>query len=140
MGWADFWKWFWRVLGVAALLFMIFITALFWTAWRASPFKAAADGKPLESGIDMIAIQIDILSLIIAVMGIGLAVMSIIGYQSIKAGAEAAAIKTASAKADEIATRAVALHMQNIPGTDGVTQPSIEPDDVLELTEEEKGE
>lgn len=136
----EFWKWFWRVLGVVALLFMIFISVLFWTAWKASSFKPIANGEPIQSGIDVISIQLDILSLVVAVVGIALAVMGFIGYQAIKSGAEAAAIKAAEAKADEIATSAVALHMQNIRGTDGGAQPPVEPGDVTELTSEEKGE
>ncbi len=89
----------------------------------------------MQSGVDVIAIQLDILSLVVALVGIGLAVMSIIGYQSIKAAA--------IAKADEVATAAFALHMESKdkPGTGGThPQPPIEPGDVTELTEEEKGD
>lgn len=133
------WTYFWRVLGIAAFVFMIFIGTLFWSAWRASPFKPTANGAPLPSGIDVISIQLDILSLIVGVVGIALAVMSIIGYQAIKAAAESAAIEAATAKADEVATAAVALHMQNIQGTDSGTQPPVEPADITEITEEEEG-
>lgn len=133
MGQLDFWKWFWRALGLVALAFMLIVTVLFWSAWKASSFQPIANGQPVSSGIDVIAIQLDILSLVIAVVGIGLAVMSFIGYQSIKAAA--------IAKADEVATAAFALHMaqRDKTGTDGGTQPPIEPDDLVELTEEEKG-
>lgn len=134
MGQFDFWKWFWRALGLVALAFMLVMTVLFWSAWRASSFQPIANSQPVSSGIDVIAIQLDILSLVIAVVGIGLAVMSFIGYQSIKAAA--------IAKADEVATAAFALHMEkrDKAGTDGGTQPPIEPADVTELTEEEEGE
>ena len=134
MGQFDFWKWFWRGLGVVGLIFMIAIIGLFWTAWRSSPFEPSANGQAVASGIDVIAIQLDILSLVIAVVGIGLAVMSIIGYQAIKAAA--------IAKADEVATAAFALHMskRDKSGTDGGTQLPVEPGDLIELTEEEKGE
>lgn len=138
MGQFDFWKWFWRALGVMALAFMLITTVIFWTAWRASPFVPAANGQVVENGIDIIAIQLDILSLVIAVVGIGLAVMSIIGYQAIKAAA--------IAKADEVATAALALHIEKQDkagtsnGTDGGTQAPIEPGDLTQLTAEEKGE
>lgn len=132
MGQFDFWKWFWRGFGVVAFLFMVFCAVLFWTSWRANPLKPVSDGQALAVGIDVIAIQLDILSLIIAVMGIGLAVMGFIGYQAIKAAA--------IARADEVATAAFALHMEKYKsGTDGGTQPPIEPGDVTELTDE-KGE
>lgn len=134
------WTYFWRTLGVVAFIFMAITGALFWSAWRASPFVPASNGAPLPSGIDVISIQLDILSLIIGVVGVALAVMSIIGYQSIKAAAEAAAIQAATAKADEVATEAVALHMQNIPGTNEGTQAPVEPGVATELTADEEGE
>lgn len=115
---------------------MLFIILLFWSAWRASPFEPAANGEQLQNGIDVIAIQLDILSLIIAMLGIALAVMGFFGYQAIKAGAEA----KATAKADEVATAAIAAYMQNIGGTNTGTQPPVEPTGVTELTEDEKGE
>lgn len=132
----SFWKWFWRGVGAVAVIFMTITTALFWTAWRASPFKPSGDGKVIESGIDVIAIQLDILSLIIAVIGIGLAVMSFLGYQAIK--------DAAIARADAVATKAMALHMENIERTmrglqSGPGNTAAEPENVLELTEEEKG-
>lgn len=134
------WVYFWRFLGIVALIFMSVTTILFWTAWRASSFKPIANGEPIQSGIDVISIQLDILSLIVGVVGVALAVFGFFGYQAIKAGAEDAAIRSATAKADEVATRAVALHMQNIPGTDSGTQQPVEPEILTEITEEEKGD
>ncbi len=130
------WKWFWRGLGFLAAVFMIIILVLFWTTWRASPFEAVAQGEPLKSGVDVIAIQLDILSLIVALLGIALAVMGIFGYQAIKSGVEQKAL----AKADEVATAAVAAYMQNIGGTNAGTQPPVEPLGVVELTDDGKGE
>lgn len=135
----GFWKWFWRGLGLLTGIFMIVTTLMFWAAWKSSAFVPVANGGEIKNGIDVIAIQLDILSLVVAVAGIGLAVMGVFGYQSIKSGAEAAAREIAARKADEVATAAVALHMQNKDRTDG-TQPAVEPVDVTELTEEEKGE
>ena len=66
---------------------MTVTTLLFWSAWRASPFEAAVQGQPLQSGIDVIAIQLDILSLIIAVVAVGLGFAGFVGYQAIKDGA-----------------------------------------------------
>jgi hypothetical protein len=134
------WVWFWRALGVLAGVTMLAVLGMFWTAWRASHFVPAANGEELKSGIDVISIQLDILSLVVAVAGIGLAVMGFLGYQSIKSWAEAAAIKAATAKADEVATAAIALHMQNMPGTDGGTQQPVEPGQLTEITAEEEGE
>ena len=121
-------------MGILAGLCMIVTVALFWTAWRASPFIATADNAPLQSGIDVIAVQLDILSLIVAVVGIGLGVAGFVGYQAIKAGA----IK----RADEVATAAFALHIakKDKPGTDGGTQAPIEPENVEEITPENEKE
>jgi hypothetical protein len=127
------WVWFWRSLGILAAITMIATLVVFWTAWRASPFQPAVNGQPLPSGIDVISIQLDILSLVIAVAGIGLAVAGVVGYQAIKAAA--------IARADEVATAAIALHIarQDKTGTDSGTQAPVEPVDVVEITKEEKG-
>lgn len=129
------WKVFWRVAVGAIALSLTVLACLFWSAWRASPFKASANGAPVESGIDVIAIQLDILSLIVALVGIALTVIGVFGFQAIKAGAEAKAM----AKADEVATAAVAAYMQKLDGGKKGTQPPVEPPKVTELTEEEKG-
>lgn len=129
------WKWFWRAVAAVATVFMIVAIPLFWTAWRSSPFVAVANGQEVQSGIDVIAIQLDILSLVVAVTAIGLGVAGFVGYQAIKAGA----IK----RADEVATAAFALHMEknkSRPGTDGGTQPPIEPENVVEIKTDEKGD
>lgn len=128
------WVYFWRLLGIVALVFMIVMMLIFWTAWRSTVFVPTADGSEIKSGIDVLAIQLDILSLLIAVVSIGLAFAGVVGYQSIKAAA--------TAKADEVATAAFALHMANKDktGTDGGTQPPIEPSGVVEIkSDEEKG-
>lgn len=128
------WTYFWRALGIVALIFMTVTTVLFWTAWRSSAFTPTADGSEIKTGIDVIAIQLDILSLVVAMVSFGLAFAGFVGYQAIKD----AAIR----KADEVATAAFALHMskKDKEGTDGVTQAPVEPLAVTELTEEEKGE
>lgn len=92
------WKWFWRAVGIVAIIFMIVTTLLFWTAWRANTFKAVANGHEVKSGIDVIAIQLDILSLVMAIVAIGLGVLGIIGYQAVKSGAVKKAQKTAKAE------------------------------------------
>jgi hypothetical protein len=130
------WKYFWRAVAGISALSLTALAVMFWSAWRASPFKASAFGKPLESGIDVLAIQLDILSLIVALLGIALAVVGFFGYQAIKTGAE----QKAAAKADEVATAAVAAYMQNIGGTDKGTQSSVEPTQVTEITNDEEGD
>jgi hypothetical protein len=132
----DIWKWFWRAIGFVGLVFMIITTGLFWSAWRSSEFSASANEKPLQNGIDVIAIQLDILSLIIALLGIALAVMVFFGYQAIKAGAETKAI----AKADEVATAAIAAYIQSVGGKNVGTQLPVEPTGVTEITKDEKGD
>jgi uncharacterized membrane protein len=129
------WKFFWRLVGVVGLIFMVSMTFMFWTEWRAIAFKAGATGKPLENGIDVIAIQLDILSLIIALLGIALAVMGFFGYQAIKSGAEGKAV----AKADEVATAVVATYMQSSGKIDLGPQMPVEPVEVTEITQDEKG-
>lgn len=127
------WKWFWRGLGILAAITMLVLMTQVWVSLRTVNVAPVVNGQPLQDGLDVIAIQLDILSLIVAVVGIGLAVAGVVGYQSIKAAA--------TAKADEVATAAFALHMakKDKNGTDGSPQPSVEPGDVVELTEEEKG-
>jgi hypothetical protein len=66
---------------------MIIVGLMFWSAWRSNSFTPSSAGKRLETGIDVIAIQLDILSLIIAVVAIGLGFAGFVGYQSIRAGA-----------------------------------------------------
>lgn len=132
------WKWFWRGLGALGAITMIVMLLQAWGSLRSVAIVPVAKGQELKDGLDIIAIQLDILSLVIAVVGIGLGVAGFVGYQSIRQGAIAAA----TAKADEVATAAFALHMakKDKTGTDGATQPPIEPGDVVELTEEEKGD
>jgi hypothetical protein len=127
------WKWFWRGLGILGAIFMVSLLLQFWATMRTVNVTPVAHGQPLRDGLDIIAIQLDILSLVIAVAGIGLAVAGVIGYQAIKAAA--------IAKADEVASAAIALYLQgqDKTGTDGGTQVPIEPGDLVELTEEEKG-
>lgn len=132
----PFWKWFWRGLAGICSFSLVALALMFWSAWRASPFRASAFGRPLESGVDVIAIQLDILSLIVAMLGIALAVIGFFGYQAIKNGAE----QKAASKADEVATAAVAAYMKNIGGTDKGTQSSVEPTEVTEIINDEKGE
>jgi hypothetical protein len=57
------WKWFWRAVGLIAAIFMLISTMVFWAAWRSSVFQATANGQQVQNGFDVIAIQLDILSL-----------------------------------------------------------------------------
>lgn len=134
-----YWKWATRCLGLLVGVTMIAVLVRFWAEWRSSSLTPAANGASLPTGIDVIAIQLDILSLVVAVVGVGLGVAGFVGYQAIKSGAEAAAIKAATEKADAVATKAIALHMQNIPGTDEGTQEPVKPGDLTELNDEEEG-
>ena len=88
--------------------------------------------QPIRN-LDVIALQIDILSITIAVMGVVLAIIGFLGYQTIRAAAEAKADEVAT----EVASRAMALHMPNVPGTSAGTQAPVEPGEVTLLTTEE---
>src|SRR3546814_19850657 len=60
--------------------------------------------------MDVLSLQIDILSITMAAVGIGLGVVGLIGYQSMKDGA----LEKASRVAEKVATDAASRHMENI--------------------------
>lgn len=122
------WKWFWRGLGVLAGVFMLVTTLLFWSAWRASAFKASANGQELQSGIDVIAIQLDILSLVIAVVGIGLGFAGFVGYQSIRDSAVKRAEEAAEAEVRNIAPPLIRREMDGFKRTFGKEDPISDDD------------
>jgi hypothetical protein len=103
MGTQGNWVWLWRAFAVVGIGFMLFFGALMWAAWRASPFLPVANGQVVQSGIDVIAVQLDILSLIIAVLGVGLGVMGFFGYQAIREAAVTAAQTATKAEIELIA-------------------------------------
>jgi hypothetical protein len=126
----PFWKWFWRVLGLIAAAFMFCTTLLFWTAWRASSFKAAATGQELQNGIDVVAIQLDILSLVIAVVAVGLGVAGFVGYQAIREGAVRKAQEAAENEvrivAPPLIRREVAEFMRAFPEGDPISEIDVD--------------
>lgn len=126
------WKWFWRVIAVLAAVFMILMLFMFWTAWRASAFKTAANGQELQSGVDVIAIQLDILSLVIAVVAIGLGVAGFVGYQAIRDGAVKRAQDVAEAEVKIIAPPLIRREMEDFKRTFGKESP-ISDNDLVNL-------
>jgi len=105
----------WRCAKLGAVL-AAFVTAGFaFAIWHILPKSPIANGKPVGN-LDVISLQLDILSLTISAIGIALAVMGLFGFHALKDAAEARAEKAASAiaakKADEVATRAVAEHIE----------------------------
>jgi hypothetical protein len=84
--------------------------------WHYTPKAISAAGKPVQ--LDTLSLQIDILSLTLSALGIGLAVIGLFGYQALKEAAELRAERAASdvaaKKADEVATRAVAEHIEKL--------------------------
>lgn len=99
---------------------------LFWTAWRASSFKAAANGQGLQNGIDVVAIQLDILSLVIAVVAIGLGFAGFIGYQSIRDSAVRAARDAAESEVKNLAPPLIRREMGEFKRTLGKEDPISE--------------
>src|SRR3546814_1128317 len=79
------WRWFWRLIGLAALILSALCCFFLYTLWKASDIQAVAAGKPVGNSLDVISLQIDILSITMAAVGIGLGVVGLIGYQSMKA-------------------------------------------------------
>lgn len=98
----KFWRHAWRCLRLLGFL-SAFVAAAFAIAiWHRGPTQAMAAGKPVET-LDVISLQIDILSLTMAAIGIGLAVIALFGYQALKEAAEA----RAEAAAKEVAEREI---------------------------------
>src|SRR3546814_4394587 len=64
----------------------------------------------LVTGVQTCALPIYILSITMAAVGIGLGVVGLIGYQSMKDGA----LEQASRVAEKVATVAASRHMENI--------------------------
>lgn len=130
------WKWFWRALGVLGAITMVVKLAEAWASLRAVKVEPVAKGQALPDGLDIIAIQLDILSLIIAVASIGLGLAGFIGYQSIKSAA--------ISKADEVATNAMAAinaKKDGDEGLSGVNQPAtFDLASVIEVERKEDGD
>src|SRR3546814_3774433 len=103
------WRWFWRLIGLAALILSALCCFFLYTLWKASDIQAVAAGKPVGNSLDVISLQIDILSITMAAVGIGLGVVGLIGYQSMKDGA----LEQASRVAEKVATDAASRHMEN---------------------------
>lgn len=120
------WKWFWRGLGLIGGVFMLAMTLMFWTAWRASAFKTTANGQEIQSGIDVIAIQLDILSLIIAVVAIGLGFAGFVGYQAIRDGAVRRAQEAAETEVKNLAPPLIRREMDEFKRTFGKEDPISE--------------
>lgn len=130
----PFWTYFWRVLGVIAGVFMLVTALMFWTAWRSSQFTPTGNGLEIKSGIDVIAIQLDILSLVIAVVAIGLAVAGFIGYQTIRDGAIKKAQETAENEVGEIVPPLIRREVAEFIRTFRETNP-ISDGDLVKLVE-----
>src|SRR3546814_17524357 len=81
------WRWFWRLIGLAALILSALCCFFLYTLWKESDIQAVAAGKPVGNSLDVIYLQIDILSITMAEVGIGLGVGGVIGYESMKDGA-----------------------------------------------------
>lgn len=98
---------------------MLAMTLMFWSAWRASAFKTVANGQELQNGIDVVAIQLDILSLIIAVVAIGLGFAGFVGYQSIRDSAVKKAQEAAELEVKNLAPPLIRREMEEFKRTFG---------------------
>src|SRR3546814_15046944 len=103
------WRWFWRLIGLAALILSALCCFFLYTLWKASNIQAVAAGKPVGTSLDVISLQIDILSITMAAVGIGLGVVGLVGYQSMKDGD----LEEASRVAKKAATEAASRHKEN---------------------------
>lgn len=89
----------WRALRLSGVLAAFLAAGIAYAIWQREPVKPVAGGKPIE-GLDVISLQIDILGLTLAAIGIGLAVMALFGYQALKEAAEARAERVAKETVD----------------------------------------
>lgn len=92
----KWWDWFWRAIGCLGVAALSLAALAAWAYVRRVPVRPLAQGEPITDGFDVISIQLDILTLAVTVFGIFLGVAAIVGYQSIKTGAESAAREVAS--------------------------------------------
>src|SRR3546814_19031763 len=104
------WRWFWRLIGLAALILSALCCFFLYTLWKASDIQAVAAGKPVGNSLDAISLQIDILRLTMAAVGIGPGVVRLISYQSMKA----CALEHASRVSANVATDALSRRMAAI--------------------------
>ena len=121
------WRWFWRTLAVLAVFGTLCCAFLLFELWRNVGVRTTAAGRPI--GLDVIAVQLDILSLTIAVVGIGLGEISIFGYQNIKDGSLARAEKVGAEEARRVAQEYAARQGDVALNTNGT-----------HMTVQEKGE
>ena len=136
-------RWIWRLVGLLIAAAAALGAFTFWIFVNRMPVKAAVNGQPLPAGFDVISVQIDILTLAITAMGIGLGVAAIFGYQALKDAAKTSAEQTARDTADQVATRAVAEHIEKLEDWKrrfGEAPSAPDPGKVVEVTSEEKGD
>jgi hypothetical protein len=135
----PFWRWFWRLFALVMMVGVGVGAYVLWRLWRAQKLTPAVQGQQVPDGFDVVAYQLDLLTLTVTLMGIALAVASIFGYQGVKAAAEEMANKTATRRADEVATQAVAEHIEKLgrsfpASSQQPTTPSVDPGNVEEIT------
>src|SRR3546814_10523510 len=102
------WRWFWRLIGLAALILSALCCFFLYTLWKVSDIQALAAGKRVGNSLDVIFLQIDILSIPMAAVGIGLGVVWLIAYHKMQDGA----LEQASTVVEKTATDAASRHMK----------------------------
>jgi hypothetical protein len=108
------WIWVRRAAFLALIGALIFAAFAFYLWVMKAPFLAVAMGQPVADGFDVVAFQLDVLTLAVTAVGIGLAVAAIFGYQALKDAAQATAKRTAKQVADKVATEAIAEHIEKL--------------------------
>ncbi len=97
-------KYTWRGVRLAGVVAAMIAASYAIAIWNRDPPLAVAGGKKVES-LDVISLQIDILAITMAAVGIGLAVVGLFGFQVLKEAAEARAEGTAKEVAAKVADR-----------------------------------
>ncbi|GMN12702.1 hypothetical protein [Altererythrobacter sp. MTPC7] len=121
----------WLVMGL-----VIFLAYAVWFLTMRGK-QPVSGGNLVENGFDTISVQLDILSLTFAAVGISLAFLGWFSYQNLKEGADNMARKTAYAVAEKVATQAVAKALENarIPDADSRKTSAPDPGVVEEIQE-----
>ena len=86
-----FWTWFWRLWGLIVAIFMVAVIAFM----RLRPLQPVAAGEQIKNGIDVLAVQIDLLSLMLALFGAIFAVFGFFGYREMRQAVIKKAVKAA---------------------------------------------
>lgn len=103
-------RWVWLSLAAIGVGALSWGSYTLWAMLHAMPIKPTAKGQELVDGFDVIAIQLDILTLAITAVGIVLGIAAIFGYQAMRD----ASVGMAKNAAEDVATRVIAEHIEKL--------------------------